>query len=36
MASFGAAFWWTLGICAVGILVALFLPGTERDAGSES
>ncbi len=35
-ASFGAAFWWTLGICALGAVAALFLPGTERGADSRS
>ncbi|GAA3182039.1 MULTISPECIES: MDR family MFS transporter [Streptomyces] len=30
--AFGAAFWWTLGICVAGAIVALFLPGAERES----
>ncbi|MBW8487715.1 DHA2 family efflux MFS transporter permease subunit [Actinomadura parmotrematis] len=29
-AAFGAAFWWTLGICVLGAVAALFLPGAQR------
>jgi EmrB/QacA subfamily drug resistance transporter len=35
-AAFGAAFWWTLGICALGAVAALFLPGSERGAEAEA
>ncbi|WP_051877532.1 MDR family MFS transporter [Streptomyces natalensis] len=28
--AFGSAFWWTLGICVAGAIVALFLPSAER------
>ncbi|MFC8717833.1 MDR family MFS transporter [Kitasatospora sp. NPDC057198] len=33
-AAFGTTFWWTLGICALGAVAALFLPGPERGSGS--
>jgi hypothetical protein len=34
--SFGTAFWWALGICALGAVAALFLPGAEPRTDSES
>ncbi|MGW4808249.1 MDR family MFS transporter [Kitasatospora sp. NPDC004272] len=33
-AAFATAFWWTLGICALGAVAALFLPGSERGTGA--
>lgn len=35
-AAFETAFWWTLGICALGAVAALFLPGPERGAEAEA
>lgn len=35
-ASFGTVFWWALGICALGAIAALFLPGVEPGTDSES